>query len=45
MKGRDVKWNKLIIKEHMKQNMDDFMDNKIKNEDWLKNQKKWHKAV
>ena len=29
----------------MKQNMDEFMDNQIKNDDWLTKQKKWHKAV
>ena len=45
MKGRDMEWNKLNIKEHMKQNMDEFMDNQIKNDDWLSKQKKWHKAV
>ena len=30
MKGRDTEWTKLNIQEHIKQNMDSFMDNEIK---------------
>ena len=45
MKDKDVVWNKQGIKEHMKTNMDDFMENNIKNDDWKANQKKWHKAI
>ena len=45
MKDKDVVWNKQGIKEHMKKNMDDFMENNIKNDDWKVNQKKWHKAI
>ena len=35
MKGRDSEWTKLNIKEHMQENMDSFMNNEIKNDDWL----------
>ena len=35
MKGRDTEWTKLNIKEKMQDNMDSFMNNEIKNEDWL----------
>ena len=35
MKDRDTEWNKLNIKEHMQENMDKFMNNEIKNDDWL----------
>ena len=33
MQGRDDKWKKLTIKEKLKENMDHFMENNIKNED------------
>ena len=45
MKGSDIQWNKMTIKEHMIENLDKYMDNNINNKDWLDNQKKWHRAV
>ncbi len=37
---RDKEWNKLNIKEHMQESIDEFMNDEIKNDDWIPKQKK-----
>ena len=39
MNGRDEAWKKMSIKEKLKSNIDDFMENNIKNTDWLRTKK------